>query len=810
MKKILASLLLLLVSGSALAGDSAVTDPAVANHTDLSINFLDQIFGNVGNTLHGTTGQMLGHLFYKLNEGIIIIAGIWLAYTVFTIVIRSAQEGSFMGANKNVALAFLKIAFGFSLLIPSPATGYSLLQDVVMKVVVGGVGLADATWRNGLQYVQDGGTLWHRPADSGDGNKIISNSTVKSVLGGTSASGTHTGPGEQIFADEVCMLSSTDNQPQSKTSPPLQYSVITNDSNQTYDFPGIGNNAPLGPGDTKCGSVSWNVRSACSDPTSSKCTYAKYAVGEMITNLLPAAKREYCSQHSSAPSCSGLASGGVKDQNTEVFFGSLVNYVNSILPVVQMNKKNSEKAKDFIKEAEKEGWLSAGRYYWDLSQVQSHYKSVSDVANYAPPTPKMPTLAGAPLKDAKNAVSDSYTYIPGVYKKLNYFRHGQNAGDTGDVGVHIDFPAKYKSNKALSVLYSLLFPLVHNIIHLLMMFKTGAHGLMGYDPILFLHNVGMYCISIAGDIWIGWTIALGVALLISSFCTAFVNFQVAVNGIFDWIKPLLIILAGTLWGTGFLLAFYLPMYPYIIFTFGVIGWFIAVIEAMVAAPLVAFGLTHPEGHDFLGEAKQSLILLLGAFLRPVLMVIGLIGAMILSYVSLRMVIYTFSGFVTDLFYTVAPSSGAASGNILLAAAKLMQHAMWQSGASGNLTGIVVALLLFPLTLVIFTALVYVVTTYCFSLIFVLPDNILKWIGGPQSQSMAAEMAKTVQGAMSSATKGTGKALDGTRKQLGDKLQQKQQQQNSQVERPDSGGSGGGGDGGGSNIAGGGGGGGVAG
>lgn len=88
---------------------------------------------------------------------------------------------------------------------------------------------------------------------------------------------------------------------------------------------------------------------------------------------------------------------------------------------------------------------------------------------------------------------------------------------------------------------------------------------------------------------------------------------------------------------------------------------------MVAAPLICFGLKHSEGHDFLGEAKQILMILLGAFLRPVLMVIGLIAGMILSYVSLRIIVYTtFSGLASDLF-TSSPSSGAASGSILCAA-----------------------------------------------------------------------------------------------------------------------------------------------
>jgi hypothetical protein len=33
---------------------------------------------------------------------------------------------------------------------------------------------------------------------------------------------------------------------------------------------------------------------------------------------------------------------------------------------------------------------------------------------------------------------------------------------------------------------------------------------------------------------------------------------------------------------------YLPKYPYLLFTLGVIGWIIAVIEAMVAGPIIAY------------------------------------------------------------------------------------------------------------------------------------------------------------------------------------------------------------------------------
>ena len=69
--------------------------------------------------------------------------------------------------------------------------------------------------------------------------------------------------------------------------------------------------------------------------------------------------------------------------------------------------------------------------------------------------------------------------------------------------------------------------------------------------------------------------------------------------------PLGTALVTVLFGCGILLGVYLPFLPYLLFLFGVMGWLIAVIEAMVAAPLVAMGVTHPEGHDLLGRVSKQ-------------------------------------------------------------------------------------------------------------------------------------------------------------------------------------------------------------
>ena len=754
MRKFFSSLFLFFISATAFADNidvnAATHDPAVANHTDLSLTYLGQVFGSVGNVLHGATGQMLGKLFFRLNEGIVVVAGLYLTYTIFTIVLRSAQEGSFMGQNKNVALVFLKIAFGFALLIPNASTGYSLLQDITMKVVVEGVGLADSTWRYGLQYVQNGGSVWHRPEDDGAAQgQIVDKSTAQSVLGSAA----------KVFADEVCMYTASDSQPTSKTQAPTDYEVITNDAKQQYEFPGEGGSS------TACGYLSWKIPG---NTGASQSVVSKQAAGEFVNNLLPAAKRYYCSLNANKASCVGYETMGFRSENVEGFFGALMNYVNAILPLAHMNQANAMTQNKFITQAENEGWMMAGRYYWDLSRVQAHYDSVSSLSSYVP--------ADISVPDPGTALGEGNGYAPDVQSTLGKYRAAQSAGNFDqhsdanfNVGnINIQPPGDYHGifqklgawfiNAMSKYVLLPVIALMNNLMDL-------HNNLTGWDPILFLHKLGMSSIATAGDLWLGMLTGIAAMSLLGAACSAFIDLEAVAQALLSWVKPLVAVLATSLWAAGFVLAFYVPMYPYIIFTFGVIGWIIAAIEAMVAAPLVCFGLTHPEGHDFLGEAKQAFMLLFGVFLRPVLMVIGLIAGMILSYVSLRILMYTYSGFISDLFYVSAPNTGG-SPEFVGAMTSFVNNTMQTTSTSG-MNKVWMVVFIFPLTFIVFVALVYVVTTQCFSLIFKLPYEILRWIGVQPQSSMSAQMAQQVQGVMSTAGEQSGRGAQGGTDAMGE-------------------------------------------
>ena len=119
--------------------------------------------------LHGSSGSMMAHLFGQFNFGVIVIAAFVLGYGVVQNVLRTISETAFMSANRNTATMVLRIALGFSVLIPlgSYTNGYNASQVLLMEVVKSGVSLADVTWDATLKtWKNQQGQILQQPAVS--------------------------------------------------------------------------------------------------------------------------------------------------------------------------------------------------------------------------------------------------------------------------------------------------------------------------------------------------------------------------------------------------------------------------------------------------------------------------------------------------------------------------------------------------------------------------------------------------------------------------------------------------------------------
>lgn len=187
--------------------------------------------------------------------------------------------------------------------------------------------------------------------------------------------------------------------------------------------------------------------------------------------------------------------------------------------------------------------------------------------------------------------------------------------------------------------------------------------------------------------------------------------------------PLLVFIMTSLFTAGVQFAILVPLMPYILFWAGQIAWLIGVIEAVVAAPLVMLGLAHPGGHEFMGHTVPAVKMLIGVMFRPVLMVIGLIVGILLTYIVIN--------FSAQGFHTIAAG---------------ILNAVPQSEAT--VQGIMACLLLF-----IYATFLVMAFQKCFSTIYMIPEQVVQWIGGQAAragqdelQQVSSAAQQTAQGA----------------------------------------------------------------
>jgi len=227
------------------------------------------------------------------------------------------------------------------------------------------------------------------------------------------------------------------------------------------------------------------------------------------------------------------------------------------------------------------------------------------------------------------------------------------------------------------------------------------------DPLLTIAGAGKTFMDAAEGMWIGIMAASFALTVVSSICAATNPVGYGILGAFISMLPMGLAIAGTLETLGATMSIYIPMVPYMIFAVTALGWFISVIEAVVAAPVVALGLIIPS-QDELGKVTPALGMIATIFLRPMLTIIGLLLAAKLFKTTMIMIN---QGFRTSLASVVSGTGRSMFGWIGM----LMLY-----------VGFCIALI-----------------NKCYSLIHHLPDKILSWIGvsGEQTDTSAIKDAK---------------------------------------------------------------------
>ncbi|MDF1758539.1 MAG: type IVB secretion system protein DotA [Legionellaceae bacterium] len=286
---------------------------------------------------------------------------------------------------------------------------------------------------------------------------------------------------------------------------------------------------------------------------------------------------------------------------------------------------------------------------------------------------------------------------------------------------------------------------------LMVIFDNGVQLLEStmVHPIIALAYMGSAFINASVDIWLN----LITFTVIFSFLGAIVLIAVFM------VLPFLASWLGVMVSVGWIDAYYVPFIPYMIFTFGSIAWLMAVIEAMVAGPIVALGVTHPEGHDALGKAEQSIMILVNLFLRPAMMIIGYIASISLSYVTIFILN---SGFVHIMKFLIPDGGAFGVGNYGDESGGTNSMGSAYGGTGDGLSSPYnnwSAIYASFFCLVTYTSIYLTVVQKSFTLIHTLPDKVLRWIGS-QGESWgqdAQQWTEDSKGNVKDAGEATGKS-----------------------------------------------------
>lgn len=776
-----------LLPGLALAAVDILQPPAITNNTDLSIQYLQDIFGVVDGWLHGSGSQIMGQMFAVFNSGALILGGIIVAYTMLTGTLNTAHEGEFLGRRWSSIWIPVRSAAGIALLLPK-ATGYSVIQIFMMAVIIQGIGLADSVWNAALNYLQGGGVI---VASSVQGQSQQSYSTIVNQSANILRSMTCVEAVQQALntAYQNMPKQQVGNVPSNFPAPPNLLDTIVPIVGTPY------NNTIQFPGDPSANNPQYSIyaplQGVCGQvilpPTpSTSITITPDMQNQIEQDKVVATQQIILDMEGPAQAIVNamLTIGNVNINNNQqnnnpanvlpqsTFYDSTQDFVGLVAPVERMLSQQLDiGVTAAIAQAEQQGWIMAGAYYATLAQINAA-TTTTIKTQMGPPQAtteaqlqsalgsnggnlgqKMPI--GSQYASAianlfvTNGLLDQYiqtavTFADGQFgtppptfsigaatSGLSFPKvtapHFSGHGLAGSIAAAIANVLAYPISAVITALGDVVQASIQSldissILNSLANAQNASNGTVN-NPIILIATLGASLMNLVVSLIISAAVSFGMAGIAG----------ILIPGSPIVILPVIIILWSfllpivmALFVIGLVMFYYIPLIPFIIFIFAALGWMINVIEAMVAAPLLALGFTHPEGEGLLSSyVEPGVGLIVSVFLTPSMMIIGFIAAYSLSYVGIWVL-------NQGLFGTIPGANGTT-------------HSMLgyiQQQASPTSITLVFGM---PLFLVIYVSLVITILNQAFSLIHVIPDKVMRWIK-LQSQTIGDKVGDALSAA----------------------------------------------------------------
>ncbi len=353
------------------------------------------------------------------------------------------------------------------------------------------------------------------------------------------------------------------------------------------------------------------------------------------------------------------------------------------------------------------GWGGAGIWYNRIAQINgSLIQAVYDL----PAPTKMPKV----MEDIQKANLQINHDTSGPNRYTPYGAKGQNVQykNSADAEMGVVMAQAYEqwsaASSPLNVSSNIFIDAVNAIFGTTGLFNMRQNQDAGIHPLAQLVAIGRTILeSAVRNLGAAGAAGLGGGLINIENAHLAGSVGMAVSG-FLWS----IALTGL--SIGFVLYYIVPFLPFIYFFFAVGSWVKTIFEAMVGMPLWALAHLRIDGQGLPGDAAMGgYFLVLEIFLRPILIIFGMIGGIL---------IFTAQATVLNQIWDLVTSN--INGFDRTKAAALTETDQTAGGTMQYLRDSIDQLFFS----VIYAVVIYMVATSSFKMVDQVPDYVLRWMG----------------------------------------------------------------------------------
>lgn len=728
------------------ANNAASTGPFVIQQNDYFVNFLMKgLLGDVVNVNSATaqstlTGPgTLGAIFRVFNLGVAFFGSIIIMFIAVVGILNTGHDGEFLGKRWSSFWVPVRFAGGAAMMLPVTNSGYSFVQAMCLWIAGQGVGFADSVWSAILDNAspRSGSEIVAPISASKVATNIMISSVCSAFINQNATTTDRVVPqwfydGSAAFREQTARL---------VWWAPAGVSF----ANAANGMPIAMQEAPAGSldGRTVCGEMNYKWAPNAQDPydgarTAIASVHFREAA-RMATAYTPLAENFITAVYAENTTSDAATRAGVEaavNAMTAAIQNDAAAYRTAIITAADTAIAGTPLgATQNLKAVMKQmGFAVAGAFYMELAKTANAVRAgLSAEPTYSPPN------TDQIQKDYRGSSWDlimtSFQPIANAASRSGAAANSTatstpSSGTTTTVKTIDINGAMFENlgNNWTGWTHSIAMAVLQTVIQVGSSNNVNAGPLSvgmqsgnfnnislsnqaNYSVILQLKNKGDTLLNIAGAVYTGYVAVNAVAkgfeeTLPGAAANKLSGIPRGITAALDALLSMVIAVVMGLVTLGIMLAVIIPMTPFMIWIMGIAGLLVLIIEALIASVLWVVMLMHPSGEGVTSDySRQGLMILLMLFVRPTLMLMGMVAGIFL--------VDPMVDFVNDMFYFV-----------------------FQSTQQDTMTGLFI---IFGICSV-YATLVLAIVRKSFALIHIVPDRVLRWIGGGGEQLGESEVA----------------------------------------------------------------------